>query len=208
MAHSRWSAWRWRWLPSGLSSSKPDLVGTVDGRKVRARSESRAVGGGNESGSDTARFTVVETDLAEPTKRGLIVTAGSPPTAGRGDVPVDLADQLTTVGDVTILGGSEEFARAVVTPRVQSVLTETVPDGEVHVGESANVFLEAVEDSSGGLAGSMMGLMEDKIKERMPGGPESVGTDRRGVILDGADLEARARAVVAVANGFEQASET
>lgn len=186
---------------------KPDLVGTVEGRQVRARTESRAVGGGGDSGSDSSTFTVVETDLAEPTERGLIVTAGSSPTAGMEDVPVDLANQLVTVGDVTVLGGSESFAQAVVTPRVENALTGTNTIEGVHVGESADVFLEAIEASGGGIAGSMMGLVEGRIRERMPGGPETVGTERKGVILDGADLEARARAVVAVADSFERAIE-
>jgi len=123
------------------------------------------------------------------------------------DLPVDLTDQLTAVGDVAVLGESESFARAVATPRVQNALTGTNTIESVHVGDSAYVFLEAIEASGGGLAGSMVGLMEGKIKERMPGGPETVGTDRKGVILDGADLEARARAVVAVADSFERATE-
>jgi hypothetical protein len=40
----------------------------------------------------------------------------------------------------------------------------------------------------------------------MPSGPETVGTERKGVILNGDELEARAQAVVAVADGFENAT--
>lgn len=185
---------------------KPDLVGTVDGREVRARTESRAVGGGGESGSDTAKFTVVETGLSEPTERGLVVTAGESPTTGLEGVSADLADQLTTVGDVAVLGESEAFARAAVTPRVQNALAEADSLDGVHAGESADVFVDAIEDSGSGLAASMVGIVENEIRDRLPGGPETVGTDTRGVILDGDDLEAHARAVVAVADGFENAS--
>jgi hypothetical protein len=50
-----------------------------------------------------------------------------------------------------------------------------------------------------------VGFMENKIKERMPSDAGSVGTERQGVVLDGADLEAQARAVAAVADGVEDA---
>ncbi|QLG49282.1 hypothetical protein [Natrinema halophilum] len=197
----------WSILPVGLEiMSKPDLVGTVDGREVRARTVARNVGGDGESGSNTARFTVVETDLVESTDRGLIVTAGSPPTTGMEDVPADLSNQMKTVGDIAVLGESERFAREAVTPRVQNALAETDTLEGVHAGKSADVFLETIKDS-GGLAGSLVGAIETEFRERIPGGPETVGTDRKGVILDGADLEARARAVAAVADGFEKASE-
>jgi len=194
-------------LPVGLEiMSKPDLVGTVDGREVRARTVARNVGGGGESGSNTARFTVVETDLVESTDRGLIVTAGSPPTTGMEDVPADLTDQMNTVGNITVLGESEKFAREAVTPRVQNTLAETNTLESVHAGKSADVFLAAIKNSVG-LAGPLVSTFENKFRERVPGGPATVGTDREGVVLDGADLEARARAVAAVADGFETASE-
>lgn len=198
----------WSILPVGLEIlSKPDLVGTVNGREVRARTVARNVGGDGDSGSNTARFTVVETDLVEPTNRGLIVTAGSPPTAGMEDVPDDLTNQMEVIGDIAVLGDSEKFAREVVTPRVQDALAGTDTLESVHAGGSADVFLDAIKNS-GGLAGSLVGAIENEFRERIPGGPTTVGTDRRGVVLDGADLKARARAVAAVADGFEKASES
>jgi len=185
--------------------SRPDLVGTVDGREVRARTVKRKTGGDGESGSSTTTFTVVETALAEPTDRGFIVTAGGAPTAGTEDLPVDLADRLTTVGDVAVLGEPGEFAREALTPRAQNAIAAADSLEGVHVGESADVFLEAIEASGGGLAGSMVGLMETKIKERMPSDAGSVATERKGVVLDAEDLAARAEAVAAVADGVEAA---
>ena len=192
---------------SGSVIGNPDLVGTVDGRTVRARTESHNVGGGGESGSDTKTVTVVETDLSEPTERALIVTPGGAPTAGGDDLPTDLADQMTAVGDVAVLGESEDLAYDVLTPRARDAISRLDTTDGVHAGKTVNIYLDAVEDASGGVAGSFAGLMADKLADRMPGGAEKVGTEIEGVVLNGAELERRVDAVAAVANGFEEATD-
>lgn len=188
--------------PSGGGGivGKPDLVGTVEGREVRARTESRDVGGSTEGSSSSKPFTVVETDLAEPTERGLIVNATDTADVGPESFPADLSGELTPVGDVAVLSESAEFAREAVTPRAQDAVAALESEATVAAGPAANVLLEGLDRG-----GPVIGLLEAKLEEQMAGGPETVGTDREGVILDGADLEARARAVATVANGLEAA---
>jgi hypothetical protein len=206
------NAWKAAGKQAGLSPrggglrGKPDLVGTVDGREVRAYTVKRETGGGDgESGTSTTVFSVVETALAEPTDRGLIVSAANGANLGPESVPADLSDQVRTVGDVAVVGESDAFAQEAITPTAETELAKLESDANVNAGEAADVFIDAIKASDSSLAGSMIGLMESKIKEAMPAGPETVGTERKGVILDGDALEARAKAVVAVADGFENA---
>ena len=190
----------------GSLRGKPDLVGTVDGRQVRARIVKRNTGGGGESGSMKTAFTLVETDIAEPTARGLMISPASGADLGPESVPADLSGQVRSVGDVAVVGESDGFASEAITPRAEREIAKLDGGETVNAGEAADIFIDAIEQSESGLAGSMIGLMEAELKNRMPGGPEAVGTERKGVILDGNDLEARARAVVAVADGFENAT--
>jgi hypothetical protein len=182
---------------------KPDLTGTVDGRDVRARTVSRNVGGGGESGSNEETFTVVETDLSDPSDQGLIVLGGKS-TIGADDVPVDLAEQATTVGGVAVLGGADDVARDVLTPRAQDAI-QRVDTITVHAGETADIYSNTVQEATGSIAGSLMNLMEDKLADRIPGDAGTVSTEKKGVVLNGAELERQAQAVVAVADGFEDA---
>lgn len=185
--------------------SKPDLTGTVDGREVRARTVTRKVGGGDESGSDRQTFTVVETDLSGPSDRGLIVIGGTPAIEA-DDVPVvDLAGQTTTVGGVAVLGELNDIARDVLTPRAQEAIqrADTIT---IHAGETADIYSNAVQEATGGIAGTFTDLMEDEFADRIPGDAGTVSTEKEGVVLDRTELERRAQAVAAVADGFEDAS--
>lgn len=186
---------------------KPTLAGTVGGRTVRAWTESRTVGGGGESGGNTKAFTVVQTDLSEPTERALIVTPGGSPSVGTDDLPADLALQSTSVGAVTVLGESDHFAGDVLTHRAQEAILQVDPDGAIHAGRTADIYLDAVEAATGSIAGSFASFMADEVADRMPSGTDTVGTEIEGVVLDGAVLERRAEAVAAVANGFEGAAD-
>lgn len=206
------NAWKTAGKQAGLSPrggglrSKPGLIGTIDGREVRAHIVKREPSdGGKESGSSKTAFTVVETTLAEPTDRGLIVSSANGANLGPKSVPADLSGQVRTVGDVAVVGESDTFARDVITPKAETELAKLESDANVNAGEAGDVIIEAIKASDSNLAGSMIGLMESKIKERMSAGPETVGTERKGVILDGDNLKARAQAVVAVADGFENA---
>ncbi|MEF8894485.1 hypothetical protein [Halodesulfurarchaeum sp.] len=196
--------------PSGFSwiVGKPDLVGTVDGREVRVRTESRDVGSGDESGSSEQTFTVVETTLSEPADQALILTGGAVPRAGMENLPANIDGQMMSLGDIAVLGESEDFARDILTPRAREAMQGLEPSDGVHVGKTADIYAEALREAGGTLAGSVAGLMETKFADRMIGDAETVGTDRKGVVLDGAEIERRAQAVAAIANGFEDASES
>jgi hypothetical protein len=192
--------------PRGASlRGKPDLVGTVNGRQVRAHTVKRDTGDGRESGSTETTFTLVETDIADPTTRGFIVSPANGANLGPESVPADLSGQVRSVGDVAVVGESDAFASEAITPRAETEIAKLNDDENVNAGEAADIFIDAIKQSESGLAGSMIGLMESKIKDQMPGGPETVGIERKGIILNGDDLEARAQAVVAVADGFENA---
>lgn len=122
----------------------------------------------------------MKTDLAEPTDRGLIVSSVDGAALGPESVPVDLSEQVRSVGDVAVVGESDVFAREAITPRAENVVATLESDTTVNAGEAADIFIEALKNSESSLAGSIVGLMEPKIKERMPAGRETVGTERRG----------------------------
>lgn len=183
----------------------PDLAGTVEGREVTARTVERQTGGGGESGSNTTTFTVVETTLDAPIERGLVIDPDGEGGPGPDELPVDVSTQVTSVGDVGVLTKSPEFAADALGPRALDALLAPDALESVRAGNAADVFIDTIADA-GGLAGSMVGAMEGKIRDRFPDA-DTVSAERKGVVHDGAELEAYAQAVVAVADGVEDARE-
>ncbi len=180
----------------------PDLAGTVDGRRVRARTiERRTSTSGSESSTST--FTVVETDLRAPADRGLIVAA---PDAG-ADVVIGEAPDRETVGEYEVVAGSFDLARAVLSERVRSTLATPTLLESVWAGDATEAMLDAIPDGDG-LTGMLAGAMEEKIASKFPDEPDTVGTQTKGLLLDPAELEAQVEAVLAVAEEFEHATET
>lgn len=186
----------------GLFSS-PDLVGTVNGRPVRAHLDKRKEGGGGESGPSTVTYTIVEATLSAPVENGLILSQG-------GDfselTDVDVAIEGETVGDVTVVGTSTGLARDVVTRRVQDSLGGLTLTNTIMVGDASGVFLEALPDMSGPIMGRIGAKVEAKLEDRAIGGSTTVATESKGTLLSGAELARQIDAVAAVADAYEAAA--
>lgn len=182
----------------------PALVGTADGRPVRARTIKQQTSGGGEGGSRKSTFTVVEADLGEPATEGLVISPGGGDTADIGDVPVNL--ETETVGEFAVVGNSEGLARDTLTTRARNELREPALLESVLVGNASDVLLEAVPDSDGRLAGALTDGIERKIREKMAGDAGTVRIKTKGMILDSEELDRQVTAVAAVADGFESAT--
>lgn len=182
---------------------KPALVGTENGRTVRARTVKRQTGGGGESGSSKSTFTVVEADLDEPAADGLVIGNGGEDIADIGDMPVDL--EADTVGEFAVVGTSEELARETLTTRAQNELHEPSLLESVLVGNASDVLLEAVPDSDGLLTGALTDSIERKLRDEIAGDAGTVRVETEGMLLDGEELDRQLTAVAAVADGFESA---
>lgn len=180
----------------------PDLAGTVDGRRVRARTiERRTSSSGSESGTTT--YTVVETDLQAPADQGLVVAT---PDAG-ADVVIGERPDPETVDDHEVVAGSPELARAVLTDRVQSALAAPALLESVWAGDATGALLAAIPEGDG-LAGMLTNAMQEQVESKFPDAPDTVGTQTKDLILDPGELEAQVEAVLAVADAFERATET
>lgn len=193
--------------PDGTSLvGYPDLVGTHDGRAVRARTLKRRTGGDGDDGSSTSTFTVVETDLEDSAEAGLVIghrEDGAPPIVD--DLPVEIA--TASVGEFTVVGESTPLADDVLTSRARSALAEPSLNGSVLVGNAAEVLLKGVPEADGMLAGRLTDGIKHKLARAIPGDDATVRTETEGVLLDGAEMSAQVTAVTAVADSFERAIE-
>lgn len=184
----------------GLLGSQ-DLVGTVTGRAVRARTIKRRTSDGGEGGSNKTTYTVVEADLDERAAEGLVISTGGGEMSDIGGLSVDL--ETETVGDFGVVGSTADLAGDTLTTRVRNALDEPTLLDSVLVGNASDVLLEAVPDSDGAIAGRITDRIKSKIEGEMAGDAGTVRTETRGLILDGAELDRQITAVTAVADEFE-----
>ncbi|MFB6282602.1 MAG: hypothetical protein ABEK59_01525 [Halobacteria archaeon] len=181
--------------------SKPDLVGSLNGRKVRARTIKKKTGSDGESSSNKSTFTVVEADLDESPEEGLVIGIGD----GEGvstaqDMPVDF-DTGSVNGFAVV--GSTDIARETLTTRAENALRDPELLDSVLVGNVADVLLEAVPESDGFILGKLTEGIEKAIRDGTLGESGKVRAETKGVILDSDELEEQIQAVSAVADGFE-----
>jgi hypothetical protein len=194
--------------PSGRSLiGKPDLEGEIDGHTVRARTIKRKTSSSGDEGSNKSTFTVIEAGLASHANDGLILGGAGDSGFESGPLSIDLSTQGTTVADVTFLG-NEELGRDVVTARVSDALGESDQIEAVFAGDTDEILLDAIPNPDGGIAGAIASKLQDGVKKRLPGGPGTVSTEQRGVVLDGAELQRQTAAVAAVADSFDRAVES
>jgi hypothetical protein len=185
--------------------SKPDLVGTVDGRPVRVRTMKRHSGGGGDSESSTEMVTVVETDLDHTPEEGLVIGGqGEDAPSGMGSMALDLEAQ--TVGEFAVVGEPAGIAPEVVTQRARSALAEPDLNDAVLAGEASSILLAGVPSFGGGVGGSLSDGLESRLTEAVPGDADMVRTETSGVLLDAEEMAAQIDAVTAVAQEFEQAT--
>ena len=200
-------AWERAGRRAGLESEggvlpflKPDLVGHVRGREVRARTKTRGSSGG-ESNS-TRSYTIVETQLRGTPAVGLVgLRQRASVFGGTASGLEGLSAPRVTVGEFTVLGPAEGFIQAVFSPRVQSALDDTEVS-RVYVGDAAGTLTDATDLSDSVLGG----LAAKGIAAGVPGDATTVSVVRRGVALESDDLERQVQAVVELAEAFEAAA--
>lgn len=198
-----WS-WRRAGRRAGLSPERdglfgaPALVGTSRGRTVRARTVARQDSSDGQSGRQT--FTVVEADLRTPAETGLVV--GPATAGGTWDITsADVGFEVETLGEFAAVGSARELARETLDDRVRETLRADALVDAVYVGDASGVLVDAIPADSGALAGVVAGRLADQL----PGGPETVAVETRGLLLEAGSLQRQVEAVVAVAEAFEAA---
>lgn len=199
VGHLQNRAWRGAGRRAGLTPDggsllgASDLSGSVDGRPVQVYTVSRNTGGGGEDGSSSTTFTVVETELSEPAEEGLVV--------GSGDGQYDDLSSVTVDGVAAV--GPEDLARAVLSGRVTGVIQEVDRGDGIAVGDAGGALTDAAPDVSGSFLG---GMVESGLESSMPGDASTVTVESEGMLLDADEMRARAEAVAAVADAFEEAT--
>lgn len=193
---------------SGGLLGEPDLVGTVRGRPVRARTVSRKVQSADR-GNNRKTFTVVETQLDEPTAEAMMLSrrpAGTDPekvelSGGRaGNEAVD--DRFAVVGGV-----GEEVAERVLTGRARNKLIELDDVGTLTVGDPTGEIMDRMPDMSDSMVGSFFeGQIEGKLAERSPGSRGTVAIQTPGTLRDSDELSRQVDTVVSVADADEDSS--
>ena len=186
----------------GSRSLPPDLMATVRGRPVRAWTYQTD----DEDRSTT--HTVVETDLRTPVEwHAAFVPADAPleetPETGEGTVIVD--DEFAVWGGVP-----EATARDVLSAHAADVLRDLGTNVLVgRPGQRAlNETTDAIAAETDGAAGALVdGRASLAGADESVGAAERVRVDRPGLVLDAAELEARAEAVTVVADAVDRAVE-
>lgn len=190
--------------PSQSSSqlvSRPDLVGRVGGRTVRARTYSTSG-----SDSDSSRtYTVVEAALDPPVEW----------TAMFGPAEGDLADDTTVGsmrtaavdGEVAVFGDvPEDLAADLLTPRVRDALRPV--GGRAAVGDverrMAGAMADTLSEADGAMAGLAKGMLDMAAGDAGDSLSRQVQHRDRGLCLNEAELERRVEAVVALAAAVDR----
>jgi hypothetical protein len=184
---------------------KPDLTGTVDGRSVTASTYSVKESSGGEGGSSSVTYTLVETDLRDPTTDGYVVGTGSV-AAFDDDIPEQTRTQSVD-GEHHVIGDvSAEDAGAVVSHRVREAFEGADGVDAVVVGDPTQAIMGALPDELDGFVGSMMASgIESALADKESFAAGTAAHDAKGLLLDPAELEARATAVAAVVDAHEHA---
>lgn len=113
----------------------------------------------------------------------------------------ETAESATVVDGYEVAGGSERLARAVLTGRVRRAIDATSRGKTVLVGDVGAEFVHFGPDFEG-VVGRVLGAVTGKIADAIPGEPDTVRIQSRGVPEEG-ELRAQLEAVVAVADALE-----
>lgn len=183
----------------------PTFTGTENGRTVRARTIKRKTSGGGESGTSKTTYTVVEADLEEPATEGLVISTAGGDIDGIDDLQISL--ETESVGEFAAVGTSDTLAGDTLSTRAKETLREPAFLDTVLVGNTSDVLLEAVPDGDGFLAGGVTNAIERKLEDSIAGDAGTVRARTKGLILDDDELDRQLRAVAAVADGFESATD-
>jgi hypothetical protein len=206
--------------PTG-SGSPPELMGTVDGRTVRARLEHRTVNSGGEGASRRVPYTVVEAGLDGPADHGLV----GGPADGELDADIgtlrfeavvehaDVADDLVAVEEqgLAVAGTAETAVETLATGTMGDALRSDDQLNLLSVGDAAGVVASFAEARNAEMEGAGSSLAEypvDNLREELPGDAGTATVETHAHIQDGDALRGQAAAVVAIADVFEEARAT
>jgi hypothetical protein len=189
----------------------PTAVGTVRGRRVRARIGSNAALKTGTSLNVGVRFTAVEADLPEPAAEGVVL---GPTDQDVLMTPYDVAAFADAEAEALVATGTADgLADAVVGDRVRGALAEVDSLNQVYAGDAQAVGDAMPEDDRipWGTYPGVTTQVDAAHDETMAGGDWLGGADwvshvSRGTVLDGEALRAQLVAVVAVADAFEDAA--
>lgn len=181
----------------------PDLVGTVRGRPVTARTYNT---GSNRQGSSPRKtHTVVETELDAPVDWTATFVSGGEGAAA--ELPDFGSTEAAVVdGDVAVWGEvPQDVAEAVVSDEVRSALADL--GSNVSVGNMGSHLLGSMRETvagESGVAASLAQGMLDAGSVNEQEGNTRVEHREVGLLLDGGELERRMEAVAAVAESVER----
>lgn len=180
----------------------PQLVGSVGGRPVRARTVKRGRTVGGESTTRSRTYTVVEADLQEPASAGLVLFWGEGAASGGALVEAHPELSVTELDGSFGAVGPEGVARGIVASRAGNALRNLQSEGSMYVGDAGGLLAEAGGDAADQ---GLVGLLGDSAADALPGDAATVSTQTRGLVLDADAIERQAEAVAAVADAFESA---
>lgn len=202
---------------------KPELIGEVDGRRVRIYSYNS--GGGPESSSGQT-YTHIEAELNRPLEWSAIVGKSEEDMtdlARSGGALPDIAPDDESLASVTEMGAAQtaadgdeitvwgtlstERADELLTPRLREAITATTPG--VAIGDAAGMVIDALTatlDDADGYGAALAGKVLDAAEgDRTQAPRETVAHDQRGLVLDATVLESHVELVVAAAEAAERA---
>lgn len=223
-------AWRKAGRAAGLtpeegsgSLGRASLTGTVDGRPVRARSETETTVRSGEDASTTRTFTIVEADLDGPTTDGLAVapaegevsSGGTTVRVARmleatsGEISVVEADELTVAGTGEALVGSVRSSPGwTALANVEDLKMAYAGDAR----EMLSGALDSAAEDDGGASGWLQTTMADRAREalleRAPEGSSTVSLVALGLAEDGDRLRRKSQAVAALADAVDEAGDS
>ena len=182
----------------------PDLVGTVDGRTVRARTYATPTSSGD-SGGGARNYTIIEAELSRPTDASIILLPSSEGDETLGGMLPGDAETAAVDDDIEMVGrGSVEIAGELVTGSARKELLGGDEPFGVFVGDPTDAMLDTLEGELGMGMSLAMNALAERLREHPANDPATVSVNNRGLLLD-ADLLARqTRAAAAIADAVEQ----
>jgi len=199
---------------------RPDLTGTVRGRRVRVGERTTQVG------DDRVPYTHIETPLDPPAERGVVVyrnddggwggegaAFGAEPGAREPGEMSEMTSRLKASGaavvrdeEFVVVGVSEELARAVVSGRSRRALLAADGLDQVWIGDPSGAF-EGITSDLSDLSDGLMGKVVAEMFEGFMSGDPSTASNEgsRRLLYDGDALERHVEAVVAAVDAFEAA---
>ncbi len=209
----------------GSSDGALELTGSVNGRPVTARYETRREIQGNEGRHKSlsnkgsrhrVTYTIVEVELSGAADGGVIVSpasggggsAGGSGMLGIGDTTENASDAegvFTVAEDGLMLMGTPQAAVEAVSEGLAGRALRAIRDLQiVTVGDASGVAARLTEGVDGR---SMFGVgVGDVILKDIPKDETTVYVETMAFIRDGDELRQFAEGAVAVADAFEEAT--